>query len=170
MHVEEETDDRLVLRDTQLDKQVGTYGIMALLLFTAFIFAKEGEWIIPLFLGLVAVAAFVYLKFTILSATLTFDRAADRVSLSVKSRKHSEDWDWTLGEIAAAEVDEVLRSDDMPGNGLKRPVLVLLDGTRVPARPYHSAGGQSWDAVIAIRKFIGQDKTDDLPVGRLSDD
>ncbi|MDH3668700.1 MAG: hypothetical protein OEN23_17380 [Paracoccaceae bacterium] len=170
MRVDEESEDRLVLRDTQLDKKLGISVLAVFLLFVAFLFAEGGDWIeasIPVALAAIAI---VYLKLTLLSAVVTFDRATDRVTLSVTGRKGSEEWNWKLSDLKGAEVSVIRGSGDSRGSGRKQPVIVLQDSTRVPIRPYHSAGAQSWNAVIAIRRFIGQEKMDDLPVGWISDD
>lgn len=170
MRVDEESEERLVLKDTQLDKKLGISLLVAFLLFNAYLFAEGGDWIEALALGALALAAIVYLKLTLLSAVITFDRIRDRVTMVVKKRNGSEQWDWKLSELEAAEVSEIRDSGVTRGNGRKRPVIVLKDGTRVPIRPYHSAGAQSWHAIMAIRRFIGQEKTDDLPVGWIPDD
>lgn len=170
MRVVEKSEDRLVLKDNQLDKKLGISALCVLLLFFAFDVAQGGDWIeasIPIALAAVAL---VYLKLTLLSSVIEFDRAADRVALSVTGRNKNEQWDWKLSDLVGAEVSETRRSGESRGNGQKLPVIVLKDGARVPIRPYHSAGAQSWTAVMAIRRFIGQDKTDDLPVGWIPDD
>jgi len=170
MRVDEESEDRLVLRDTQLDKKLGISVLVVFLFVIAFLFAEGGDWIEASIPVALAAGAVVYLKLTLQSAVVTFDRATDRVTLSVTGRKNSEEWDWKLSDLEGAEVSETRGSGDSRGSGHKRPVIVLKDGTRVPIRPYHSAGAQSWNAIIAIRRFVGQEKTDDLPVGWISDD
>ena len=170
MRVEEETEDRLVLKDTQLDKKLGISVLAVILLAVAVIFAVGGDWVEASIPVALAAGAMVYLKLTLLSAVVTFDRATDQVILSVNGRKGSEDWNWKLSDLEGAEVSEIRKAGESHGSGRKRPVIVLKDGTRVPIRPYHSAGAQSWDAIIAIRRFVGQEKTDDLPVGWISDD
>lgn len=170
MRVIENGEDRLILRDTQLDKKIGISVLVVFLLAIAFVLGEGGDWIEASIPVALAVGAVVYLKLTLLSAVVTFDRAADRVTLSVTGRKGSEEWDWKLSDLEGAEVSEIRGSGDSRGSGAKRPVIVLKDGTRVPIRPYHSAGAQSWDAIIAIRRFVGQDKMDDIPVGWISDD
>lgn len=52
---------------------------------------------------------------------------------------------------------------------LKLPVFALRDGTRVPMRPCHSAGSRFWQAMEAIRKFLGDGTRDDFPVGWIFD-
>ncbi len=170
MRVEEESEDRLVLRDTQLDKKLGISALVVVLLVIAFSFAEGGDWIEASIPVALAAGAILYLKLTILSAVVTFDRATDRVTLSVTGRKGSEEWNWKLSDLEGAEVSATRGSGDSHGGGRKRPVIVLKDGTRVPIRPYLSAGAQTWDAIIAIRRFIGQERRDDLPVGWISDD
>jgi len=170
MRVVEKSEDRLVLKDNQVDQKLGIFALCAILLVFAFDFAWGGDWIeasIPIALAAVAL---VYLKLTLLSAVIEFDRAADRVALSVTGRNKNEQLDWKLSDLFGAEVSETRRSGESRGNRLNQPELALKDGTRAPIRPYHSAGAQSWTAVMAIRRFIGQDKTDDLPVGWIPDD
>lgn len=170
MRVAEQSEDRLVLKDNQLDKKLGIAALVVLLLFLAFVFAGEGAWIVASIPIALAAGALVYLKLSLLSAVIEFDRAADRVTLSVTGRNRNDRWDWKLGDLVGAEVSEFRRAGETRGDGGKRPVIVLKDGSRVPIRPYHSAGGQSWTAIMAIRRFIGQDKTDDLPVGWIQED
>ncbi len=86
MRVVEKSEDRLVLKDNQLDKKLGISALAVFLLLIAFLFAEGGDWI----------------------------EASIPIALA--------------------------------------------------------AGAQSWTAVMAIRRFIGQDKTDDLPVGWIPDD
>ena len=102
MRVEEESKDRLVLKDTQLDKKLGISALAVILLVIALLFAKDGDWIEALILVALAVGAIVYLKLTILSAVVTFDRVTDQVTLSVTSRKGREDWDWKLSDLEGA--------------------------------------------------------------------
>ncbi len=170
MRVVEQSEDRLVLKDNQLDKKLGISALAVFLLFVAFLFAGGGDWIVASIPIALAAGAIVYLKLTLQSALVEFDRTTDRVTLSVKGRKSSEEWHWKLSDLDGAEVSETRGTGDSHGGGRKQPVIVLKDGTRVPIRPYYSAGAQSWNAIIAIRRFIGQEKTDDLPVGWISDD
>lgn len=170
MRVAEQSEDRLVLKDSQLDKKLGIAALCAVLLFFAFDFARGGDWIEASVPAALAAGALVYLKLTLLGAVITFDRAADRVTLSVTGRNKNERWDWKLGDVVGAEVSELRRAGETRGDGQKRPVIVLKDGSRVPIRPYHSAGAQSWTAIMAIRRFIGQDMTDDLPVGWIQEE
>ena len=169
MRVAEESEHRLVLKDTQFDKKLGIGIPVFVLLVMAILLVADGAWLVALIPVLLAAGALVYLKLTLLGATVTFDRAIDQVTLSVTSRKGSEDWRWRLSDIVGAEVSGTGGSVES-GGGRKRPVIVLKDGTRVPIRPYYSAGSQSWSAVIAIRRFVGQDKVDDLPVGWIPDE
>ncbi len=170
MRVDEESKDRLVLSDTQLDKKLGISVVVVFLLAVAIFLAVGDDWIEALIAVAPAAGAMKYLKLTLLSAVVTFDRAGDRVTLSLTGRKGSEEWDWKLRDLEGAEVSEIRASGESHGGGRKQPVIILKDGTRVPIRPYHSAGAQSWNAIIAIRRFIGQEKIDDLPVGWISDD
>ena len=88
-------------------------------------------------------------------------------------RKGTHSWDWKLSDIAGAEVSEIYDPEDADAvhrSSIKRPVFVLTDGTKVPMRPYHAAGGQSWRTIEAIRTFMGDPNRDDFPVGYLFDD
>ena len=171
MKVTEHTEDRLVLTDSQLDKKLGIGIASAVLLFMAYEFASGGtrdDFLIALVpLTLVAGMGF-YLWKTLLTSVFTFDRPADSVTLTVKSRRGNESWDWKLSDIASTEVSEVRTNADRMDkieHTNKQPVFVLKDGTKVPMRPYHSAGAQSWEAIEAIRKFMGDPRRDDFPVG-----
>jgi len=167
--VAEASDDRLVLADTQLDKRLGIGLLVAVFLGVAVQFAWGRDWIEAAAFVALAAGALVWLKRTLIRGVWTFDRPGGRVSLVVEGRKGCESWDWALADIAGAEVSEVGRQGQTRGHGQKRPVILLTDGTRVPMRPYHSAGSQSWEAVIAVRKFLGHDSPD-LPVGWIPDD
>ena len=176
MKVSEHTEDRLVLTDSQLDKKLGIGAMSALLLFMAYEFASGGtrdDFLIALVpLALVAGMG-VYLWKTLLTSVFTFDRPSDSVTLVVKSRKGAETWNWKLSDIAATEVSEA-PVRHAPGETLrnpnKQPVFVLKDGTKVPMRPYHSAGAQSWQTIEAIRKFMGDPRRDDFPTGWIFDE
>ena len=110
----------------------------------------------------------VYLWRSLMRSVFTFDRPTDKVTLEVVDRMGRKSWDWKLSDIASTEVSEVRSATDTdaPAQSTnKQPVFVLKDGTKVPMRPYHSAGGQSWEAIEAIRKFMGDPRRDDFPVG-----
>ncbi len=167
MHVREKTEDRLVLVDTQLDKKVGIGAASALLLFLAWQFASGGDYLPALFPVAIVAGMLVYLWRSRMRSELTFDKTTGRVDLVVEDRNGTNRWDWDLNEVETAELSEVRRADETRGNGLKRPVLVLKDGTRAPLRPDHSAGGMSFNAVAAIQHFLGREITD-APVGWLN--
>ncbi len=169
MKVVEKTDDRLTIVDTQLDKKLGIAVASAFLLYLAYEFAISDGLIISVFFVLLVIVLLIYLKRTLMSSTLSFDHPKDEVVLVVKDRTSEQRWDWKLSDIETAELSEKRRADEMRGDGKKRPVLVLKDGTRVPIRPYHSAGGQSFDAVAAIQRFLGQEVTG-APVGWIPDE
>lgn len=169
MKVTEATDDRLVLVDNQLDKKVGVGLASAVLLFTAYQFASGGGWGFAGVLVAGVAAMVFYLWWTRMTSVFTFDRPSDSVTLVTQTRKGRQEWDWRLSDIASARVSEVRSAESGDTSSIKRPVFVLKDGTKVPMRPYHSAGGQSWQAIEAIRKFIGDPKRDDFPVGYIFD-
>lgn len=162
MRIQEKTDDRLVLTDTQSDKMIGVAALCVVLIAGASLFAWEGFWIPALVLVAFVPLALVYLKVTRLESTVTFDRSADTIHLSVKSRKGLETWDWKLSDLETAEVSQTRREG--VSSGVFRPNLVMKDGSRVPMRPYPSAGTQSWHAVAGVKLFLGQ-RLDDAPVG-----
>ncbi|MEM1046772.1 MAG: hypothetical protein AAGL24_11485 [Pseudomonadota bacterium] len=162
MQIQEKTDDRLVLTDTQSDKVIGAvFGCVALVA-GASLFAWEGLWIPALIMVALVPLALVYVKLTSMASSVVLDRSQDAIHLSVKSRKGSETWDWKLSALETAEVSQT-RRQGITG-GVFRPDLVMKDGTRVPMRPYHSAGSQSWHAVAGVKLFLGQ-RLDDAPVG-----
>ena len=115
MRVDEESGDRLVLRDTQLDKKLGISVLVVFLLVIAFLFADGGDWIVASIPVALAAGAVIYLKLTLQSAVVTFDRATDRVTLSVTGRKGSEEWDWKLSDLEGAEVSEIRGSGGFSG-------------------------------------------------------
>ena len=168
MYVDEQTEDRLVLKDTQLDKKIVISLLSAFLLLIAFAFADGGDWIEASIPAALAAGALVYLKLTLLTTVVTFDRARNRITMLVTGRKGREDKTWKLKDLVGAEVVGASRGGH--GSGRGQPVMILKDGRRVPLRPYRSAGAQSWNVVVAIRRFIGQEKTDDLPIGWIPDD
>ncbi len=167
MHVKEKTEDRLVMVDTQLDKKLGIGAFSAFLLFLAWQFASGGDYLPALFPTAIVAAMLIYLWRSRMRSELIFDKTAGRVDLVVEDRNGTNRWDWDLSEVETAELSEIRRADETSGNGLKRPVLVLKDGTRTPLRPDHSAGGMSFEAVAAIQHFLGQEITD-APVGWLN--
>lgn len=173
MKISEAADDRLVLVDRQLDKTIAIALASVVLLYFAYEFSVTGDWAIAAVPTLLAAAGWLYLRHTRMHAVFTFDRPADKVTLVVRSRRGREVWDWTLSDIKTAAVSTVRGSahdlSDTAGSTLDQPVFVLRDGSRVPMRPYHSAGSQSWEAVEAIRKFLGDDNRDDFPVGWIFD-
>lgn len=141
MKVAERNENRLVLKDSQLDKKLGIGIASAVLLFMAYQFASGGtrdDFLIALVpLALVAGMAF-YLWKTMLTSVFTFDRTTDTVTLVVTNRKGRETWDWKLSDIASTEVSEVRSTSDPQSavrNTNKQPVFVLKDGTKVPMRP-----------------------------------
>lgn len=162
MHIQDKTDDRLVLTDNQSDKVIGIGVLCVVFGASASLFAWEGFWIPASVLVALVPLALVYLKVTRMASTLTFDRSSDTIDLSVKSRKGSQTWDWTFSDLETAEISQTRREG--VSDGVDRPQLVMKDGTRVPMRPYHSAGTQSWHAVAAVKLFLGQ-RLDDAPVG-----
>ncbi len=164
MKVVEKSEDRLVFVDGQSDKKLAIGIMCAGLLVIAFLAVSAGAWLMAL-VPLIAIAGLgFYLKRSLISSVITFDRTTDRVTLVVNRDQGQEEWNWALGDVETAELGEAPGRDETPGDGLKRPVLVLKDGTRVPLRPYKSAGGQSFDAVARIQMFLGQEVTG-APVG-----
>jgi len=171
MKVSEVTEDRLVLVDGQLDKKLAIAAISAILLFLAYEFSVTGDWLVAAIPVLIAVILWLYVWFTLAHSEFTFDKTTDRVRLVVRSRGGTREWDWKLSDIKTTTVSTVSDSaTDTVKSTTKLPVFVMKDGTRVPMRPYHSAGSQSWKAIEAIRKFLGDDNRDDFPVGWLFDD
>ena len=176
MKVTERTDDRLVLTDSQLDKKLGIGVASAFLLFLSYQFAVGGtrdDFLIALVPVALVLGMWVYLWRTLLTSVFTFDRPTNSVTLVVTSRRGRETWVWKLSEITGTEVSEVPTTHDphdLVQQTNKQPVFVLKDGTKVPMRPYHSAGGQSWQAIEAIRKFMGDPRRDDFPTGWIHDD
>ena len=167
MKVTERTDERLVLIDKQLDKLLGIGAMSALLLFMAYEFASGGtsaDFLVALLPVTAVVGLLIYLKRTLLSSVLTFDKPSNSITLVVKDKKGEQNWKWTLSDLETAEISEIRNHDESHHDGTKRPVLVMKDGTRVPMRPYHSTGTQSFDAVAAVQKFLGQEVTG-APVG-----
>ncbi len=170
MKVTERSDDRLVLVDKQLDKILGIGAMSALLLFMAYQFASGGtrdDFLVALVPVAIVVGLLIYMKRTLLSSKLTLDRTSDAITLQVQDRKGHQFWEWKLSDLDTAELSELRRSGQTKGNGQKQPVMIMKDGTRVPMRPYHSAGGQSFNAVAAIQLFLGQD-IKGAPVGWLN--
>ncbi|WP_419911948.1 hypothetical protein [Hoeflea sp.] len=171
MKIREASDQRLVLADSQLDKKIAIGAASAILLYVAYEFSRTGDWLVAAIPVLIAVAMLAYLRFSLVSSEFTFDKTKDKVTLVVRSRHGLQEWDWKLSDIKTTAVSTVQDSShDTVRSPLKQPVFVLHDGTTVPMRPYHSAGGQSWKAIEAIQKFLGDDKRDDFPVGYIFDD
>jgi len=164
MKIQDKTDDRLVLCDDQGDKALAMSLLSGALVLAAAWFAWEGLWV-PAGVSLAAApCSFLYLKLTRIRSTITLDRLKDAISLVVESRDGTETWDWRLSDLGTAQLNEHRR--DNTSNGIFRPDLVLKDGKHVPMRPYFSAGSQSWNAVAAVKLFLGQ-KLEDTPVGWL---
>lgn len=171
MKVSEVTDDKLVLVDKQLDKKLAIAAMSAILLFLAYEFSVTGDWLVASIPVMIVIALWLYVWFTVVNSEFTFDKSKDKVRLVVRSRHGTQEWDWKLSEIKTTTVSTVRDSaDDTIKSTTKLPVFVMKDGTRVPMRPYHSAGSQSWKAIEAIRKFLGDDNRDDFPVGWIFDD
>jgi hypothetical protein len=171
MKVSEVTDDKLVLVDSQLDKKLAIAAMSAILLYLAYEFSVTGDWIIAAIPVIIAAGLCTYLWFTLTTSVFTFSKSDNKVTLVVRGRRGTQHWDWKLSDIKTTTVSEVKEaSSDAIKSTTKLPVFVMNDGTTVPMRPYHSAGGQSWKAIEAIRKFIGDDNRDDFPVGYLFDD
>ncbi|MCR9135401.1 MAG: hypothetical protein NXI27_05365 [Alphaproteobacteria bacterium] len=171
MKVSEVTDDKLVLVDKQLDKKLAIAALSVILLFVAYEFSVTGDWLIAAIPVMIVIASWIYVWFTLVNSQFTFDKTNDKVTLVVRSRHGTQEWDWKLSDIKTTTVSTVSdASTDTVKSPTKLPVFVMNDGTRVPMRPYHSAGSQSWKAIEAIRKFIGDDNRDDFPVGWIFDD
>ncbi len=167
MRVTEKTDTRLVFVDDQRDKKSAVGLGVAGLLFLAWQFLFFGDWIVAGVPVLIILGLLGYLHWSRMRSVLTFDKTANRIDLEVFDRTGRRTWDWALSDVDTAELSEIVRPGDMRDNGLKQPMLVLKNGTRVPLRPYHSAGGASFDTVAAIQHFLGQPITG-APVGWLN--
>ena len=166
MHIKDRTDDTLVLYDNQSDKVLAMALVCGGLVFVAGVFAWNGSWIIALLTPAAIPCGLLYAHMSRIDSTVTFDRAKDDIALSFRGRRGAETWNWKLSELKTAEVSQEY-SDSPPreaSRGSFRPDLILTDGTRIPMRPYHSAGTQSWEAVAGVKLFLGQ-KLDDAPVG-----
>lgn len=164
MRIEDKTDTTLTLVDDQKDKKLGLTLAGVFVAGVCLFMAWEGfyEWLLP---GAVLIAGLaVYWRRSKMRSELVFDREADRVTLTVESRKGTEDWTWKLSDVATAVVGTV--GAQATDQGRDRPNLILTDGTHVPMRPYHAAGSQSWHAVAAVKLFLGQ-PLEDAPVGWL---
>ncbi|WP_407492575.1 hypothetical protein [Pseudooceanicola sp. MF1-13] len=162
----DKTDDRLTLVDTQADKQLALRIVAIALVAIGLWMLWEGEWIIlPVTLA-GAAAVIYYAKRSKMQSLIVFDRPRNSVTLTVDDRKGRQTWDWALSDVETAELSRRYNdlSDTGPSTANDRPDLVLKDGTRVPMRPYHAAGSQSWNAVAAVKLFLGQD-LDDAPTG-----
>lgn len=162
MRILDKTDTKLVLHDDQRDKKIGLIAASVVLAGAALVMAWEGFWEPLVFVAVVIGAFYVYWRRSRMTSTFTLDRATDSVDLVVTDRTGKKDWHWALGDIQTAQISTVgVHGTD---TGTARPNLILKDGTRVPMRPYHAAGGQNWHAVAAVKLFLGQD-LDDAPVG-----
>ena len=159
MKVREKTEDRLALVDAQFDKKLAIGLMSALLLFGALQLAIAGEWILALFPVAIVAGLVFYLKRSLLSSVVTFDKPADRITLIVTDRNGTQNWEWALSKVETAFVTDVRAADSALGGSRQRPNLRMKDGTEVPLRPYVSAGSQSIDAVAAIQHFLGQEIT-----------
>ena len=167
MRIEDKTDTTLTLVDDQKDKKLGLTLAGVFVAGMSLFMAWEGfpELLLPgavLIVGMV-----VYWKRSRMRSVLVFDRAADRVHLTVTDRKGAEEWEWRLSDVETAVIGTV--GAHGTDSGIGRPHLLLKDGTYVPMRPYHAAGSQSWHAVAALKLFLGQ-KLEDAPVGWLPPD
>ena len=125
--------------------------------------AWQGDWgLVAPPLVIVAVAL-VYLHVTRIKTVLTFDKAADKITLEVVKRGATEHWDWRFSDLKTAVMST--RHKHGTDSGIDRPVMVWKDGTEAPMRPYHAAGTQSWHAVAAVKLFLGQSIAEDAPTG-----
>ncbi|WP_375186397.1 hypothetical protein [Pseudooceanicola sp.] len=152
----------MTLTDDQAVKRIALTILGVLLIGGGLWMAMSGDWIALPIAALAAAGLYLYAKRSAIRSVLKIDRAADSVTLTVDDRTGSQTWTWPLSDVQTAEVNT--RGQQGTDSGIDRPDLVLKDGTRVPMRPYHSAGSQSWHAVAAIKLFLGQD-LDDAPVG-----
>jgi hypothetical protein len=165
MRIIDKTDTSLTLFDVQADKRFGIKAAAVFLGGVGLFMTWEGFWeilivFVPLIVGLI-----VYGRLSAMQSEITFDRSADLVTLKVTDRRGTEDWTWALSDVETVEISTVGRTGT--DRGRARPNLVLRDGTRVPMRPYLAAGGQSWNAVAAVKLFLGQ-PLEDAPVGWIS--
>jgi hypothetical protein len=163
------TSDRLVLVDTQMDKKLGIGLVCLGLLGAAAYLVRSGDALLTLVPLSAMAGALLYLRMTLLSTEIVFDRPGDCVRLTVSGRKEAQQWTWPLSQVRTAAIGSIVRGSGGDADTRDRPVLILQDGTEVPLRPYHSAGSQSWQAVEAIRKFLGDPRRDDFPVGYIFD-
>ena len=163
MNITDRTADMLTLTDTQGDKDLAIYGLSVLLGGFAIAMAWQGDWgLVAPPLVIVAVAL-IYLKFSRMKSVLVFDKAADKITLDVIKGGKTERWDWRFSELETAALST--RHKHGTDSGVRRPVLILKDGTEAPMRPYHAAGSQSWNAVAAVKLFLGQSIAEDAPTG-----
>lgn len=167
MRIREKTAVRLVFVDDQRDKWIAVGLAAAGLAFLASQFAAGGDWIVSAILMLAVLGSGGYLWRTRMRSVLSLDKTTNRIELAVVDRHGTQTWDWMLSDVDTAELSRVRRPHDLTNDGIDQPVLVLKDGTRVPLRPYHSAGGASFDTVAAIQHFLGQDIVG-APVGWLN--
>ncbi|WP_288928428.1 hypothetical protein [uncultured Maritimibacter sp.] len=162
MRIADKTETKLVLYDDQRDKKVGLIAASVVLTGGALVMAWEGFWEPLAAVAALVVAAYIYWRRTRMTSTFTLDREADSVDLVVTDRTGTKNWHWPLSDVETAQISTV--GAQGTDTGTARPNLILKDGTRVPMRPYHAAGGQNWHAVAAAKLFLGQD-LDDAPVG-----
>lgn len=164
MRIQDKTETSLTLVDTQQDKKLGLTLAGMFIAGASLVMAWEGFYEVLLPGAVLVVAMAVYWRLSKMRSVLVLDKAANTVTLTVESRKGSEDWTWKLSEVETAAIGTV--GAQGTDSGRARPSLIMKDGTVVPMRPYHAAGGQSWQAVAAVRLFLGQ-RLDDAPVGWL---
>ena len=164
MQIIDKTDDWLVLQDEQSDKALALTLASALLVIVAGVAAWNSMWLLCLLALAGAAGAQFYGRKTKITSTLTFERSSDSITLTVENREGTETWEWPLSQLETAEV--YIRHHDGNTSGTQRPDLVMTDGTHVPMRPYHAAGMQSWNAVAAVKLFLGQ-QLKDAPTGWL---
>ncbi|MEC7763830.1 MAG: hypothetical protein VX874_18145 [Pseudomonadota bacterium] len=162
MRIADKTETRLVLYDDQRDKKIGLIAASVLLAGGALVMVWQGFWEPLVVVAVLILGAYLYWQRSRMTATFTLDRSTDSVDLVVTDRTGTKDWHWALSDIETAQISTV--GAHGTDTGTARPNLILKDGTRVPMRPYHAAGGQNWHAVAAVKLFLGQD-LDDAPVG-----
>lgn len=164
MRIEDKTDTTLTLVDDQKDKKLGLT-LAGIFLAGACLFMVWQGFPGVLLPGVALILGMmVYWRRSKMRSEIAFDRAEDRVTLTVENRKGVQDWEWRLSDVETAVIGTVGAHDT--DGGIGRPLLVLKDGTYVPMRPYYAAGSQSWHAVAAVKLFLGQ-KLEDAPAGWL---
>lgn len=163
MKLTHRTADSMTLTDTQADKAFALYALAVGAVVFAAMMAWQGDWGLvapPLIVG---AAGLVYLYLTRAKTVLHFDKVSDKITLDLFKRGKHEHWEWRYSELETASLST--RHKHGTDSGIDRPVMILKDGTEVPMRPYHAAGGQSWHAVAAVKLFLGQSIAEDAPVG-----